>query len=200
MSKQEELDAVAKDIIKKGICKELAEQANQLVMGSGSVDAQIVFIGEAPGKQEDLHGKPFIGASGKFLDEMLANAGMKREDVYITNIVKYRPPSNRDPKKEEKQQFMPYLLQQLAIIEPKLIVTLGKHAMETFFPKGKISELHGKPKRLALGRKEWQMKNGSNKLTVLPLYHPAAALYNGSMRSVLLDDFANVPNILDSIN
>ena len=108
MDKQAELDTLAAEIIKAGICSELAAQATQLVMGDGNADADIVFIGEAPGKNEDLQGKPFVGAAGKFLDEMLAAAGLQRPDVYITNIVKYRPPNNRDPLPEEKRQFWPY--------------------------------------------------------------------------------------------
>ena len=105
MDKQAELDALAAEIIESGICSELVAQATQLVMGDGNADADIVFIGEAPGKNEDLQGKPFVGAAGKFLDEMLAAAGLQRPDVYITNIVKYRPPNNRDPLPEEKRQF-----------------------------------------------------------------------------------------------
>ena len=180
MDKQAELDALAAEIIKAGICSELAAQATQLVMGDGNADADIVFIGEAPGKNEDLQGKPFVGAAGKFLDEMLAAAGLQRSDVYITNIVKYRPPNNRDPLPEEKRQFWPYLMRQLEIIQPKAVLTLGRHSGGGFIAGLRISQDHGRPRRVRLHELEF---------VVIPLYHPAAALYNGSMRQTLIDDF-----------
>ena len=135
-----------------GITPELKSQAAQLVFGEGNPDADVLFIGEAPGKQEDLQGKPFVGASGKFLDETLASIGMKREDIYITNIVKYRPPNNRDPLPEEKKAFLPYLQEQLEIIQPKIIVTLGRHSGGAFLPDLHISQDHGKPKRIRVKR------------------------------------------------
>ena len=180
MDKQAELDALAAEIIKSGVCSELADQATQLVMGDGNADADIVFIGEAPGKNEDLQGKPFVGAAGKFLDEMLAAAGLRRSDVYITNIVKYRPPNNRDPLPEEKRQFWPYLMRQLEIIQPKAVLTLGRHSGGGFIPGLRISQDHGQPRRVRLHELEF---------VVIPLYHPAAALYNGGMRQTLIDDF-----------
>ena len=149
-------------------------------MGDGNADADIVFIGEAPGKNEDLQGKPFVGAAGKFLDEMLAAAGLQRQDVYITNIVKYRPPNNRDPLPEEKRQFWPYLMRQLEVIRPKAVLTLGRHSGGGFIPNLRISQDHGRPRRVRLHELEF---------VVIPLYHPAAALYNGSMRQTLIDDF-----------
>lgn len=185
-SAQKRLDELQQDILDKNVCKELAEQATQLVFGDGSPTADIVFIGEAPGKNEDLKGKPFVGAAGKFLDEMLGTINLDRGDVYITNIVKYRPPNNRDPLPQEKQEFLPYLNEQINIIEPKLIVTLGRHSMDSLLPGLKISEVHGKPKRYD-GR------------VYLPLFHPAAALYNGALRQTLLDDFAAIPQILKKI-
>ncbi len=165
----------------------LASTATQLVFGDGNENADIVFIGEAPGKNEDLKGKPFVGAAGKFLDEMLAMIDLKREDVYITNIVKYRPPDNRDPSLDEKLAFMPYLQNQLDVIQPKLVVTLGRHSMNCFLPDLQISVCHGKPKRV-------------NGRVFLPLFHPAAALYNGGMRQTLIDDFALIPIVLEKIN
>ena len=180
MDKQAELDALAAEIIEAGICPELAAQATQLVMGDGNADADIVFIGEAPGKNEDLQGKPFVGAAGKFLDEMLAAAGLQRPDVYITNIVKYRPPNNRDPLPEEKRQFWPYLMRQLEIIQPKAVLTLGRHSGGGFIPDLRVSQDHGRPRRVRLHELEF---------VVIPLYHPAAALYNGGMRQTLIDDF-----------
>lgn len=164
----------------------MAEQAKNLVFGDGNPDADIVFIGEAPGRQEDEQGLPFVGASGKFLSEMLATINMKREQVYITNIVKYRPPNNRDPLPDEKAAFLPYLEQQLTVIQPLLVVTLGRHSMNCFLPNLQISQVHGEPKR----------KNG---LVYLPLFHPAAALYNGGMRQTLIDDFSRIPGILKVI-
>lgn len=185
-TKQTELDALAKKIIEQNVCPDLAAQATQLVMGGGNPDADIVFIGEAPGKQEDEQGLPFVGASGKFLNEMLAAADLKREDVYITNIVKYRPPNNRDPLPEEKREFWSYLMRQLEIIQPKVIITLGRHSGAAFIPDLHISRDHGHAKRVKYHELEF---------LVIPLYHPAAALYNGSMRQVLIDDFCTAARL-----
>ncbi len=184
---QARLDALAQEIVEKNVCSPLREQAIQLVMGDGNPNADIVFIGEAPGKNEDIQGKPFVGAAGKFLDTMLAEAGMDRSDVYITNIVKYRPPNNRDPLPEEKVAFWPYLLRQLQIINPKVVITLGRHSMEYFLPDMKIGQVHGQPKRITFG---------DHKIVVMPLFHPAAALYNGGMRQTLIDDFLKVPEVV----
>lgn len=189
---QDKLDALKAEIIAKNICPELAATATQLVMGDGNPDADIVFIGEAPGKNEDEQGLPFVGAAGKFLNEMLAAAGMTRGDVYITNIVKYRPPNNRDPSPEEKAAFLPYLLCQLEIINPKAIITLGRHSMEYFLPDARISQIHGQAVRIKI---IYHDKTPHERL-IIPLYHPAAALYNGSMRAVLIDDFLQVPKII----
>lgn len=188
--KQVQLDKVKQMILDSNVCPELAAQATNLVMGDGNVNADIVFIGEAPGKNEDEQGLPFVGAAGKFLNEMLAQASMTRSDVYITNIVKYRPPNNRDPLPEEKKAFWPYLLKQLQIIEPKVVITLGRHSMEYFLPDMRISQIHGQAKRIQFG---------DSKLVIVPLYHPAAALYNGSMRQTLIDDFLLVPEIIKKI-
>ncbi len=187
MDQQAQLDALAQEIIDQNICPELAEQAIQLVMGAGRPDADILFIGEAPGKKEDEQGLPFIGASGKFLDLMLEAAGMDRWDTYITSIVKYRPPNNRDPKPEEKAAFWPYMVRQINIIQPEVVITLGRHSLEYMVPGAKIAEVHGVPQTIELeGRK----------LIVMPLYHPAAALYNGSLRQALIDDFLKVPPLI----
>lgn len=186
MSKQQQLDDLAKEIVANKVCPDLAASATQLVLGDGSTDAEIVFIGEAPGEQEDIQGIPFVGRAGQFLNDMLQLINLARSDVYITNIVKYRPPNNRDPSDEEKAAFLPYLHKQLAIIQPKLVVTLGRHSMEAFLPGFRISEVHGQPKR----------KSG---MVYLPLYHPAAALYNGGMRETLVSDFQKIPKILQQI-
>lgn len=180
------LEQIKADILSSDICPDLAQEATQLVMGHGSPTADIVFIGEAPGKNEDLQGIPFVGAAGKLLDEMLAQVNLQRADVYITNIVKYRPPKNRDPLPDEKKAFWPFLIREIQAVRPQIIVTLGRHSMEYFLPGRKISEIHGQPKRITLG---------DQKVVVLPLYHPAAALYNGAMRETLFEDFANVPSV-----
>src|SRR3989344_419984 len=243
-TKQAKLDAIAKDIVEQNICPELAKDATQLVFGEGNPDAELVFIGEAPGKNEDLQGKPFVGAAGKFLNEMLEMIGLKREDVYITNIVKYRPPNNRDPLPDEKSQFMPFLEAQLDAIQPKVTVTLGRHSLNCFLPDLSISQVHGQPKRVRFqltklvggpgvdakqGDGEQQTESytkygegatepatqqratSNSKVpssareqdvatwVILPLFHPAAALYNGGMRQTLIDDFAKIPLIINKI-
>jgi len=164
---------------------ELAKSANP-VLGEGNFNAEIMFIGEAPGAKEDQLGRPFVGPAGKFLDELLESIGLKREDVYISNVVKYRPPGNRDPLPEEKEQCMPWLMMEIALINPKVIVPLGRHALAHFFQKLSITEAHGKP------------QNISEKLTVFPIYHPAAALHNGNLRQALFDDFAALKDFLDN--
>lgn len=191
VSQADQLALLAADIREKNICPELAAQATNLVMGDGNPNAEIVFIGEAPGKNEDEQGLPFVGAAGKFLNEMLAAAGMARSDVYITNIVKYRPPNNRDPSPAEKKAFWPYLLKQLQIIDPMVVITLGRHSMEYFLPDMKIGQIHGQAKRIEFG---------DHKIVIVPLYHPAAALYNGSLRQTLIDDFLTVPKIIDKLS
>ena len=190
-SKREQLDEI--NTYWQENCKcELKKTATQAVFGDGNAESDIVFIGEAPGKKEDLEGKPFIGAGGKFLAEMLENIKMKREDIYITNIVKYRPPDNRDPLPEDKEACSEWLISELKIIEPKLIIFLGRHSMGRFFPAEKISDIHGKLliKNIPeLGKKQ----------AFLPLYHPAAALYNGGMRATLIKDFNKIPKALEKI-
>lgn len=184
MNKAEKLQKLHINWAKKNTCK-LKKTATQPVFGDGNPDAEVVFIGEAPGKKEDLEGKPFIGAAGKFLDELLGSIKLKRENIYITNAVKYRPPNNRDPEPEEKEQCRQWLLDELALINPKLIVFLGRHAMNNFFPELKISDTHGKiiiKKFASIPTKHF-----------IPLYHPAAALYNGGMRETLMKDFKKIP-------
>lgn len=182
-SKQQRLDQIAADIRKNNVCPDLAKTAKHLVPGEGDPNAKVVFIGEAPGRKEDLSGRPFVGAAGRFLDELLESVGLKRKDVYITSILKYRPPNNRDPLPSEKEAFMPYLWAQLEVIGPELIVTLGKHGTNCFLPNLRISEAHGQPQK-------WQGK------TILPLYHPAAALYNNSIRQTIINDFKKIKELL----
>jgi DNA polymerase len=185
-SKQAQLDEIQAKILADDPTPELRRTATQLVFGDGPADADLVFIGEAPGKNEDLQGKPFVGAAGRFLNEMLEMIGLTRADIYITNIVKFRPPANRDPLPEEKSAFLPYLESQLEVIQPKLVITLGRHSLNCFLPDLSISKVHGQPKRFQ-GR------------VFLPLFHPAAALYNGGMRQTLIDDFALIPTILKKL-
>ena len=187
---QEELKALHERWHKDNTCK-LKPLATQPVFGDGPATAEIVFICEAPGKTEDQTGVPFVGAAGKFLAEMLGDIKLKREDVYITNIVKYRPPNNRDPEPDEKKACSPWLHDELNFIHPKLIIFLGRHSMNDFFPDLKISAVHGK----LIHKKFKNLKTEY----FLPLYHPASALYNGGMRDTLKEDFALIPKILKKI-
>lgn len=189
-TKQVLLDQIAADIINHNVCPDLAAKATNLVMGDGNTDAGIVFVGEAPGKAEDESGLPFVGAAGKFLNTMLEGAGMARTDVYITNIVKYRPPDNRDPSPAEKSAFWPYLLRQLDVINPQIVVTLGRHSMELFISTAKIGDIHGKPMQITLGDRQ---------ITVVPLYHPSIGRY-ASKKAILVNDFQQLPKIISLIN
>jgi uracil-DNA glycosylase family 4 len=195
--KQQKLDDIKQKIIDDDVTPELRQGATQMVFGDGNIDAEIVFVGEAPGKNEDLQGKPFVGAAGKFLDEMLKEVNLQREDVYITNIVKYRPPNNRDPLPQEKKVFLPYLQAQLEVIQPTVLVALGRHSLNCFLPDLQISQSHGQPKRVKLSLKK--DSNDVLEVVILPLFHPAAALYNGAMRQTLIDDFTAIPAILTQV-
>jgi uracil-DNA glycosylase len=166
----------------------LREIATNTVPGEGNVDADILFVGEAPGQKEDELGRPFVGAAGKLLDQLIESIGLKRENVFIANLIKHRPPGNRDPVPEEIAAYTPYLDEQLKIIEPKLIVTLGRYSMAYFLGPGLvISKIHGQPKRNAKGQ------------VVMPMYHPAAALYSGNLRPALFADFAKIPKVLEMV-
>jgi uracil-DNA glycosylase family 4 len=186
MTKEEALAEVAKRIAACEKCKYAPGQ--NPVPGEGNPDADIMFIGEAPGKKENETGKPFVGAAGQFLKEMLNSIGLEREDVFIGNVIKYQPPGNRDPLPEEISFQLPFLLKQIAIIQPKLICFLGRHSMNAVLPDLgiPISKAHG----------QLIQQDGKN---YLPLYHPAAALYNGGMRQTLLDDFMRIPEYMDKI-
>ena len=175
-------DEVVDKILACTLCSLSSTRINA-VPGEGSKNADIVFIGEGPGFHEDKRGIPFVGPAGRFLDELLASIGLSRNDVYITNVVKCRPPDNRDPLPEEVDSCKPYLDTQIDLISPKLIVTLGRHSMSWFFPGYAISKVHGKPRL-------W------NGITMCPMYHPAAALHNPNLRSVIQNDFKELPNIL----
>jgi uracil-DNA glycosylase family 4 len=183
-NKQHLLDQITADMLEHHVCPDLAKTATNIVPGAGNPDADLMFVGEAPGKNEDLTGEPFIGAAGKILDRLLESIGLTRDDVFITSIVKYRPPNNRDPKPEEKAAFLPYLERQIEVIEPKLIIPLGRHGMESFLPGIRIGEAHGTVQSDREGR------------PILPLFHPAAALYNRNLLKVIEEDFLSIPKIL----
>jgi len=177
--------------IKKCCSCQLRGTCSQVVPGEGNPSAQVLFIGEAPGAEEDKRGLPFVGAAGKFLNQMLETIDLKREDVFIANVLKCRPPANRDPMPEEVAACWPWLLEQIKTIKPKLIVLLGRHAMERFLPNQKISQIHGTAVRREI--------SGIGKQVFYALYHPAAALYQGSLREVLLSDFKKIPKVLKAI-
>lgn len=185
-SKEVALASISNQIIADNIAHELRSTATQLVFGTGNTDTDIMFVGEAPGAKEDKVGEPFIGAAGKLLNKLLESIDMQRDDVYITNIVKYRPPENRDPTKHEIEAFKPFLYQQIDVINPKIVAFLGRHSMNVFLPELKIGEAHGVP-----------VKHG--KLIFLPLFHPAAALYNPGIRQTLFDDFAHIPALIKTL-
>ena len=161
----------------------LYKTRTNVVPGEGSASAEIMFIGEGPGKNEDEQGRPFVGAAGKLLDKLIESIGLTRKDIYIANFVKCRPPQNRDPLPEEVEACRPWLDQQIEIIKPKLIVLLGRHSMDRFLPNQKISLDHGKPKR----------RNGQ---VYFPIYHPAAALYRNGLLKDLENDFQKIPKVL----
>ena len=189
-SKKEQLNGLNKEMVACSQCA-LRSTCNRVVPGEGSAEAEIMFIGEGPGQKEDELGRPFVGAAGKFLDEMLAAIKLKREDVYIANVVKCRPPQNRDPLPEEAESCWPWLEKQIEIIDPKLIVTLGRHSMERFLPSQKISQIHGKAMRRNI--------SGLGPRVFYALYHPAAALYNGSMREILIKDFKMILKVSEAV-
>lgn len=160
----------------------LYKTRRNIVPGEGNPTADIMFVGEAPGAREDIEGRPFCGPAGKFLDQLLDSVGLLRDDVFIANTLKCRPPNNRDPEPAEKKLCRTYLEEQIRVINPKIIVTLGRHSTETFLPGiGGISKLRAKLYRRLTGQ------------YFFPLYHPAAALHNGAMRQTLLDDIAKLP-------
>jgi len=159
------------------------------VPGEGNPDAEVLFVGEGPGKDEDEQGRPFVGAAGKFLTELIESVGWTRGDVFIANLIKHRPPGNRDPLPEEIAEYTPWLDEQIKIIQPKLIATLGRYSMAYYLGDGlSITKVHGQPKRNKAG------------LVVMPMYHPAAALYRGDLRPVLKEDFMKIKKVLELID
>ncbi|MBI3244032.1 MAG: uracil-DNA glycosylase [Chloroflexi bacterium] len=176
------LQQIASEVSVCEKCKLHATRKNA-VPGDGPATARIMFIGEGPGFHENEQGKPFVGAAGKFLSELLAAIGMKREEVFITNVVKCRPPQNRDPEPEELKACNAYLERQIAVIKPKVIVTLGRYSMEKFFPGAKISAIHGQARTIG-GR------------LVVAMFHPAAALHQPQYRSLIEQDFKKLPELI----
>ncbi|HET6548957.1 MAG TPA: uracil-DNA glycosylase [Solirubrobacter sp.] len=167
------LDALRAEIERHSGCGfEPCETASRMVPGEGSPSASVMFVGEAPGATEDAVGRPFVGRAGKLLDELLVAAGLARDEVWITNVVKARPPRNRDPRAGEIAHWMPFLERELEVIRPRIVVPLGRHALRHFAPAAKIAEVHG---RLLDGR-------------LFPLYHPAAAIYNPALKETLFAD------------
>lgn len=177
-----ELSDLAQLILRCPDCR-LCETRTNAVPGEGPEDARIMFIGEGPGFNEDRQGRPFIGAAGKFLDQLLGAAGLTRGDVYITNIVKCRPPNNRDPMPDEIEACSKWLNRQIELIKPEVIVTLGRHSMNRFIPGATISRIHGDPRVI-------------DGITVVPMFHPAAALHQERYRSLIVADFEKLPTIL----
>jgi uracil-DNA glycosylase family 4 len=180
-----ELEALCAQINSCRACG-LCETRTHAVPGEGPPNADIMFIGEGPGFHEDQQARPFVGAAGKFLEEMLASIGLRRSEVYITNVLKCRPPGNRDPLPDEVDACRAYLLRQIELIDPKLIVTLGRFSLSWFFPRDSISKVHGSLRRL-----------GSRYF--MHLYHPAAALHAGNLRKTIQEDFSRIPSALDKI-
>jgi uracil-DNA glycosylase family 4 len=173
------------------LCKEiescqkciLSQGRTHAVPGEGPEDADIMFIGEGPGFHEDRQGRPFVGAAGNYLNELLEKIDLKREDVYITNVVKCRPPGNRDPQPQEIEACRPYLDSQIEMIRPRLIITLGRFSMQRYFPGASISRIHGQPKRVG-------------NVIYYPMFHPAAALHQPRWRNLVEEDILRIPDLL----
>ena len=182
-----ELDAYAAEIAGCTRCS-LAQGRTQVVFGNGNPDADLMFVGEAPGFHEDKQGYPFVGQAGKLLDQLLAGIGLERHMVFVANVLKCRPPGNRDPQPDEIESCEPHLFRQIELIQPLVVATLGNFATKLLSgrPLG-ITRVHGEPQEVALG---------GNRVKLYPLYHPAAALYTPSMLTVLEQDFARLPALL----
>ena len=182
MSETNRLNIISEEILHCQKCP-LAKGRKHAVPGEGPSSVDIMFIGEGPGYHENQQGKPFVGQAGAFLDELLAAANLKREEVFITNVVKCRPPSNRDPMPEELEACARYLDEQIALLDPKVIVTLGRFSMAKFLENAKISRIHGQSHQVG-------------KRLIVTMYHPAAALHQPALRPALVEDFAKLPRLL----
>ena len=188
--KNDSLKNIKEDILNSDLLN-MYPDATQPVPGDGPTTAEIMFIGEAPGAKEDELGKPFVGRAGKLLTKLLDDSGIKRKNVYISNIVKLRPPDNRDPKPEEKDKWFPFLIREIHVLKPLVIATLGRHSMGHFLTEKKISEIHGEEMTI---NGIWHKKQ-----IFCPLYHPAVALYSGSKKETLLNDMLKLPKLLKKI-
>ena len=182
------LEAIASEVRACTACR-LHVGRTQAVPGEGHPSTEVMFVGEGPGYNEDRQGRPFVGAAGSFLTELLGSVGWKRDEVFITNVVKCRPPDNRDPEPDEIAACAPFLRRQLETLDPALIVTLGRHSMGRFMPGARIGQVHGTTKAA-------DPETGARQAQVFAMYHPAAALHQGSLRQTLLDDMARVPGAL----
>lgn len=180
-----DLELLAAEIGKCTRCP-LHQGRTKSVPGEGPQDAEIMFIGEAPGFHEDQQGRPFVGASGRFLEELLESIGLTRDDVFIANVIKCRPPGNRDPLPDEIKACKPLLDRQLELIQPRLVVTLGRFSMARAFPKARISRIHGQPRKIG-------------GVLYYPMYHPAAALHQPSLRSTIKEDMRRIPELLQQV-
>ncbi len=180
-----ELEQLAAEIARCNKCP-LAQGRTKSVPGQGPADARLMFIGEAPGFHEDRQGLPFVGAAGQFLEELLRSIGMTREQVYICNVIKCRPPNNRDPLPSEVEACRPYLDRQIELVRPRLIATLGRFSMARYFPNASISQIHGRPKKIG-------------DILYLPLFHPAAALHQPRYRAAIEQDFLKIPELLRQV-
>lgn len=165
---------------------DLAQLRTRVVPGEGAEDADILFIGEAPGFNEDREGRPFVGAAGAFLDELLSSIGLSRKDVYIANVIKCRPQGNRDPLPAEIKACKPWLDRQIELIQPKIVVTLGRYSLARYIATESIGKVHGKPRKIG-------------DVLCFPMYHPAAALHQGSLRKVIEEDMRRLPQLLRDI-
>jgi uracil-DNA glycosylase len=186
MNEDEKRRAIAELNASVNACRAcpLGGQRTRAVPGEGRIDAEIMLIGEAPGYYEDQQGRPFVGAAGQFLEQLLASIGLKRTDVFIANVIKCRPPGNRDPLPDEIGSCSQWLNRQIEIIEPKVIVTLGRYSLARFLPGMPIGKVHGQGRKL----------NGT---WIVPMYHPAAALHQGSLRATIEADFKKIPGYVE---
>ncbi len=179
------LEALGAEVLRCTRCG-LHRGRTKAVPGEGPEDAGILFIGEAPGFHEDQQGLPFVGSSGRFLEELLESIGLTRKDVFIANVIKCRPPKNRDPLADEIETCEPYLDRQIELLKPKLVVTLGRFSMARAFPKARISRIHGQPRKI-------------DGVVYYPMYHPAAALHQPSLRQVIAEDMRRIPELLKGV-
>lgn len=189
MGKKDKLEELKKEMLSDKTLP-LRKGATNLVFGEGSPDCEVMFIGEGPGYWEDKKGRPFVGNAGAFLNQLLLSAGFRREEVFITNVVHFRPPENRDPEASEIEAFAKYLDKMMEIINPKIIVTLGRFSMGKFLPNARISSVHGR--RFVVN---WK----GEEIFIIPMYHPAAGLRNPNVKQETIEDFKKIPKILEEI-